>query len=160
MVKAPCLLGFLFFLLSANLTAQVSRSANKDDGLPKQFPKGKDTIIYEVDIQQKDTMLFGKDQKFIFNEGKSKITSRIQIDNKLVNISFKNEDDLILNLQLKLTSHQNDTIPVYKIQDPTTISHMYIIKKITCDIKDIHVTDYVSVKGIAFCRNILKKLID
>ena len=160
MVKITYLLAILFFLLPISLTAQVSKSIKKDHGLQKQFTKGKDTTIYVVIVQQKDTLFFGGDQKFIFEEGRSRLTTSIQINNKLATIEYRNGSNQILNLKLAITEFQNDTIPVYHINDPAIISHFVKLKKINCIIQAVHVPDYVTARENAFFRNMLRKLFD
>ena len=160
MRKISCLITLLVCFFINKASAQVSITSKKDGGGIMQLPPKKDTIIYKIILPTKDTLLFGTDRKNILHEGKLMLASKVEINNKLINIEYKNAGKLVLKLNLNLTKYQNDSIPVYDLSDPTRPWYFHIEKEITCSIKSVHLGDYVSTMKFDALRNMLRRLFD
>lgn len=147
----------LFVLIHITITGQTVIRVDQQ-GMPK-LARLKDTIIYKIITQTKDTFDFGIDKKIKFQDPQSVISNTVKINNKFVDIKCYGNGTLIMSINLETIKKWKDTVAVYHLLDPTFITRFVIIKTLNCEIKSFHVNSYDKVKQYAYSRQLLNKLL-
>ena len=147
----------LVFLTSSG---QTVINTNKESGTVPKPVRLKDTTVYKIIIQTKDTFYFGSDKKMKVKESNVQLLNTFKTNYKSLDILLNGDSTLIMTLNLEITKQRNDTIPVYSIFDPTMIVQLYIEKIYTCDIKGLQINNYQKVQNYAYHKRLLTKLLD
>lgn len=118
----------------------------------------KDTTIYKIITQTKDTLYFGSDKKMKIKDPEGVAYNTIKVNSQSLEILFHNRGALLITLNLEITKLRNDTIPVVSIFDPTMIVRFHIEKIYNCDIKSLRINDYEKVRHFGYLRQLLSRL--
>ena len=156
---------YIYLTILANLifltsSGQTIINANKESGIATKPVKLKDTTVYKIITQTKDTFYFGSDKKMKIKESETIISNILKANNQSFDILFNCGGTLLMTLNLAITKQHNDTIPVYSIFDPTMIVRLHIEKIYNCDIKAIQINNYDKVWQYAYHKRLLTKLLD
>ena len=151
------MLAMLFCFLSPGQSA-INR--NKESDILTKPVRLKDTTVYEIITQTRDTFHFGSDKKMKIKESETIVSNSFRTNNKSLDILFHGNGTLLMSLNLEITKQRNDTIPVYSILDPTMIMQLYIIRIYNCDIKSFQVNNYEKVQQYGYHKRLLSKLLD
>lgn len=147
-------------LISLTSSGQTVINTSKESGVVSKPVKLKDTTVYKIITQTKDTFYFGSDKKVKIMESATIIYNTLKANNQSFDIQFNADGKHLMTLSLRITKQHNDTIAVYSIFDPTLIVRLHIEKIYNCDIRAIQINNYDKVSQYAYHRRILTKLLD
>lgn len=141
------------------LGQKVNNTNKKETQARSKLVELKDTTVYVIITEAKDTFYFGSDRKMKIPEGDSSLTSVLRINNKSLDILVNGKGAAHMAFHLNVTKHINDTIPVFSPFDLTQAT-LRIEKIYYCDIKGLQINNYKAVRQNAYTRRCLVKLID
>src|SRR5262249_38410689 len=107
------LMGISFFL-STSSSGQSVNNNNKQQDTNKPV-RLKDTLVYKIMTQSKDTFNFGIDKKTKIKEADTILINTLKVNNKFLEIQFYNNETKVMTLSLEIIKERRDTSLVYSI---------------------------------------------
>lgn len=135
-----------------------AKSANKKSDQSNTY-KGptKDTTIYRIILPGRDTLYFNEN-KFAEIPGPKELKSLFEQQGNSITIRVAQQQKAILSFQLTIQKTENDTVPVYSVDDLSKYRYLKIFREWYCTVKAMQLQDYDLAMDHPYTRRLITRV--